>query len=132
MCAFSVISEWPRIECFTKPRLSLKFDYLVVSFMFELEYLLAFGLGAGLVALTPVVAAAAGKESSITKTVAGAGRGLTKQGLKVGLFMGGKVSGLVSGVKSGLNEVGESFGDILAEAKADMATSKNKTTSPKA
>ena len=28
--------------------------------MFELEYLLAFGLGAGLVALTPVVAAAAG------------------------------------------------------------------------
>ena len=62
--------------------------------MFELEYLLAFGLGAGLVALTPVVAAAAGKESSITKTVAGAGRGLTKQGLKAGLFVGGKVSGL--------------------------------------
>ena len=73
--------------------------------MFELEYLLAFGLGAGLVALTPVVAAAAGKESSITKTVAGAGRGLTKQGLKVGLFVGGKVSGLFSGVKSGLDEV---------------------------
>ena len=59
----------------------------VVSLMFELEYLLAFGLGAGLVALTPVVAAAAGKESAITKTVSGAGRGLTKQGLKAGLFV---------------------------------------------
>ena len=100
--------------------------------MFELEYLLAFGLGAGLVALTPVVAAAAGKESSITKTVSGAGRGLTKQGLKVGLFVGGKVSGLFSGVKSGINEVGESFGDILAEAKADMAAPKTKTASTKA
>ena len=100
--------------------------------MFELEYLLAFGLGAGLVALTPVVAAAAGKESSITKTVSGAGRGLTKQGLKAGLFVGGKVSGLFTGVKSGLNEVGESFGDILAEAKADMATPKTKTSSQKA
>ena len=100
--------------------------------MFELEYLVAFGLGAGLVALTPVVAAAAGKESPITKSVAGAGRGLTKQGLKVGLFVGGKVSGLFSGVKSGINEVGESFGDILAEAKADMAAPKTKTASPKA
>ena len=62
----------------------------------------------------------------------GAGRGLTKQGLKAGLFVGGKVSGLFTGVKSGLNEVGESFGDILAEAKADMATPKTKTSSQKA
>ncbi len=97
--------------------------------MFELEYLLAFGLGAGLVAITPVVAAASGKESPITKTVSGAGRGLTKQSLKIGLFVGDKVTGLFAGVKSGLNEVGESFGDILAEAKADMATSKSKTAS---
>jgi len=96
--------------------------------MFELEYLLAFGLGAGLVVLTPVVASAAGKDSSITKTVSGAGRGLTKQSLKVGLLVSSKVSGLFSGVKSGLNEVGESFGDILAEAKADLAAPKPKTT----
>ena len=43
--------------------------------MFELEYLLAFGLGAGLVALTPVVATAAGKDSSITKAVSVPGEG---------------------------------------------------------
>ena len=100
--------------------------------MFELEYLLAFGLGAGLVALTPVVATAAGKDSSITKAVSGAGRGLPKQSLKVGLLVSCRVSGLCSGVQSCLNEVGESFGDILAEAKADLAAPKPKSTTTKA
>ena len=33
--------------------------------MFELEYLVAFGIGAGLVALTPVAASVAGRESGI-------------------------------------------------------------------
>ena len=92
--------------------------------MFELEYLIAFGVGAGLVALTPVAASIAGKESEVTKTISGAGRGLTKQSLKVGLIIGSKFSGLFSGMKSGLSEVGESFGDILAEAKADLAEPK--------
>ena len=44
--------------------------------------------------------------------------------MKVGLLVGSKVSGLFKGVQSGLTEVGESFGDILAEAKADLAESK--------
>ncbi|MAI32282.1 MAG: hypothetical protein CMM07_11515 [Rhodopirellula sp.] len=92
--------------------------------MFELEYLIAFGVGAGLVALTPVAASVAGRESGVTKTISGAGRGLTKQSLKVGLIIGSKFSGLFSGMKSGLSEVGESFGDILAEAKADLAEPK--------
>jgi hypothetical protein len=100
--------------------------------MFELEYLLAFGLGASLVVLTPVVASAAGKDSPITKKVSGAGRGLTKQSLKIGLLVSSKVSGLFSGIKSGLNEVGESFSDILAEAKADLAAPKLKSTTTKA
>ena len=56
--------------------------------MFELEYLIAFGIGAGLVALTPIAASVAGKESGVTKTISGAGRGLTKQSLKVGLLIG--------------------------------------------
>ena len=99
--------------------------------MFELEYLVAFGIGAGLVALTPVVATVAGKESSVTKSISGAGRGLTKQSLKIGLVIGSKFSGLFSGVKSGLSEVGESFGDILAEAKADIAESKSGSTDTK-
>ena len=99
--------------------------------MFELEYLIAFGIGAGLIALTPVVATVAGRESSVTKSISGAGRGITKQSLKIGLVIGSKFSGLFSGMKSGLSEVGESFGDILAEAKADLAETKTKTGEPK-
>ena len=107
-----------------------------VSLMFELEYLVAFSLGAALVAITPVVATVAGRESSMTRTVSGVGRGLTKQGLKVGIVIGSTITGAFSGIKSGVNEIGESFGDILAEAKADLAeptkTSKVKTGTAKA
>ena len=109
---------------------------LVVFLMFELEYLVAFSLGAALVAITPVVATVAGRESSMTRTVSGVGRGLTKQGLKVGIVIGSTITGAFSGIKSGVNEIGESFGDILAEAKADLAeptkTSKVKTGTAKA
>ena len=96
--------------------------------MFELEYLIAFAFGAGLVAITPVAASVAGRESKLTKSISGAGRGITKQGLKLGIVVASKASGLFSGMKSGLSEVGESFGDILAEAKADLAESKSNPT----
>ena len=92
--------------------------------MFELEYLVAFALGAGLVAITPIAASVSGSESKLTKAISGAGRGITKQGLKVGIVVGSKASGIFTGLKSGLSEVGESFGDILAEAKADLAENK--------
>lgn len=109
---------------------------LIVAFMFELEYLVAFSLGAALVAITPVVSTVAGRESSVTRTISGIGRGLTKQGLKVGIVIGSTITGAFSGLKSGVNEIGESFGDILAEAKADLAepskTSKVKTGTAKA
>ena len=108
---------------------------LTMAFMFELEYLVAFSLGAALVAITPVVSTVAGRESSVTRTISGIGRGLTKQGLKVGIVIGSTITGAFSGLKSGVNEIGESFGDILAEAKADLAepskTSKVKTVTVK-
>ena len=89
--------------------------------MLELETLLAFGLGAGLMALAPVVAAVAGKESKITGAVSGTGRSITKQGLKLGLVVADKTSNAVKGIGRGLAEVGESFTDVLAEARADLA-----------
>jgi len=91
----------------------------------ELETLLAFGIGAGLVALAPVVAAIAGKESKITHGVTQAGRNLTKQGVKVGLVVADKAGAAVRGIGNGLSEVGESFNDIFAEAKADLAQAKD-------
>ena len=109
---------------------------LIVAFMFELEYLVAFSLGAALVAITPVVSTVAGRESSVTRTISGIGRCFTKQGLKFGIVIGSTITGAFSGLKSGVNEIGESFGDILAEAKADLAepskTSKVKTGTAKA
>ena len=92
--------------------------------MFELEYLVAFALGASLVAITPIAASVSGRESRLTKAISVAGRSITKQSLKVGIVVGSKASGLFTGVKSGLSEIGESFGDILAEAKADLAETK--------
>jgi hypothetical protein len=92
--------------------------------MFELETLAAFGIGAGLMALAPVAAAVFGKESSLATSVGSTGRKLTKGSLKVGLFVVNKTSSAAKVVGSGLAEVGETFGDILAEAKTELGQAK--------
>ncbi|MCX5944785.1 MAG: hypothetical protein NTZ53_05625 [Cyanobacteria bacterium] len=92
--------------------------------MFELETLLAFGIGAGLVVLAPVVAAVLGKESQLAASVGSTGRNLTKKSLKVGLYVVDKTASAAKVVGSGLAEVGETFGDILSEAKTELSQSK--------
>jgi len=99
--------------------------------MLELETLAAFVIGAGLMALVPAVAAVAGKESKLTTAVSNTGRSITKQGLKVGLVVADKTSGVVKSVGRGLSEVGESFTDVLAEAKNDLAQTKPATDASK-
>ncbi|MBM5817353.1 MAG: hypothetical protein FJ083_12450 [Cyanobacteria bacterium K_Offshore_surface_m2_239] len=100
--------------------------------MLELETLAAFFIGAGLMALVPALSAVAGKDSKITTAVANTGRTITKQGMKVGLVVVDKTSGVVKSVGRGLSEVGESFSDVLAEAKDDLAQSKNAPAAPEA
>jgi len=92
--------------------------------MFELEALIAMGIGAALVAVAPVVASVTGREHRITTAISGAGRNLTKQGFKLGLCIADRSSGLVRRVGAGLSEAGESFTDLLAEAKADLEQAK--------
>jgi len=92
--------------------------------MFELEALIAMGVGAALVAVAPLVASVTGREHRITNAISGAGRSLTKQGLKVGICIADRSSGLVRRVGQGLSEAGESFTDLLAEAKADLEQAK--------
>jgi hypothetical protein len=92
--------------------------------MFELETLLAFGIGAGLVALAPAAKALLGKESKLAASMGTTGRNLTKTGLKVGLVVVDKTASAVKGVGSGLANVGETFGDLLAEAKSELSQSK--------
>ena len=98
--------------------------------MFELETLAAFGIGAGLVIISPLLARVVGKDHAITQGVSNTGRNVTKTGVKLGLWVGDKVGGVFESVKSGVGEVGETFGDIYAEARADMtpetSTSKSK------
>jgi hypothetical protein len=88
--------------------------------MFELEMLVAFGVGAGLVALAPAVAAVTGG-NKLSRTMASTGRDLTKRGLKVGVVVADKVSEVTKSVVHNVSEMGESFNDLVAEARADLA-----------
>jgi hypothetical protein len=92
--------------------------------MLQFETLIAFGIGAGLVALAPVVGFIAGKGSNLATSVGFAGRNLTKKGLKIGLKVTDRAGSAVRSIGNSFSEVGESFSDILAEAKADLAQPK--------
>lgn len=92
--------------------------------MFELETLIAMGVGAALVAVAPVVASVTGREHRLANAISGAGRKVTKQGLKLGICLADRSSELVRRVGHGLSEAGESFTDLLAEARADVEQAK--------
>ncbi|MEN9877733.1 MAG: hypothetical protein RLZZ158_772 [Cyanobacteriota bacterium] len=99
--------------------------------MFELEMLVAFGIGAGLMALAPAVSAVTGG-SKLSRSMAETGRDLTKRGLKVGVVVADKVSEVTHSMVHNVSEIGESFNDLVAEARADLvqeraAASKNGT-----
>ena len=87
--------------------------------MFELEVLVAFGIGAGLMALAPVVATVTGGDK-LSRGMADAGRDLTKRGLKVGVIVINKVSEATTSFVHNVSELGESFNDLVAEARADL------------
>jgi hypothetical protein len=87
--------------------------------MFELEVLVAFGIGAGLMALAPAVAVVTGG-NKLSRSMADTGRDLTKRGLKVGVIVIDKVSEATTSVVHNVSELGESFNDLVAEARADL------------
>ncbi|MFN7898438.1 MAG: hypothetical protein ACK5N0_02070 [Synechococcaceae cyanobacterium] len=88
--------------------------------MFELEMLVAFGIGAGLMALAPAVSAVTGG-SKLSRSMSETGRDLTKRGLKLGVVVADKVSEASKSVAHNVAELGESFNDLVAEARADLA-----------
>ena len=88
--------------------------------MFELEVLAAFGIGAGLMALAPAVAAVTGG-NKLSRGMADTGRDLTKRGLKVGVILIDKVSEATTSFVHNVSELGEGFNDLVAEARADLA-----------
>lgn len=85
--------------------------------VFELETLIAFGLGASLVALAPVVRKYGNVE--LGDSMQNAGRSMAKQGIKVGVTVAGVAGAAVRGVAKRAAEAAESVGDLVAEVRSE-------------
>ena len=86
--------------------------------MFELETLLAFGVGAGLVALAPMVRRMG--HVSLGDSMGQAGRSMAKGGIKVGVTVAGVAGTAARSVAKHAAEAAESLVDLVAEAKSEM------------
>ncbi|WP_255442095.1 hypothetical protein [Synechococcus sp. PROS-7-1] len=93
----------------------------VVHAMFELETVLAFGVGAGLVALAPMVKRFGNPQlgDSMNQT----GRSMAKSGIKLGVTVASAAGAAAKGVARGAAEAAEGLGDLVAEAKHEMESS---------
>ena len=87
--------------------------------MFELETLAAFGAGAALMALAPVVRKMGNQE--LGDSMGHAGRKMAKSGVKVGLVAADVAGKVAKNVAKNAAEVAESFVDLVEEAKSDTA-----------
>ena len=85
--------------------------------MFEFETIAAFGAGAALMALAPVVRKMGNQE--LGDSMGQTGRTMAKTGVKVGLVAAGAAGKVVQGVTKGAAEVAESFIDLVEEAKSE-------------
>ena len=86
--------------------------------MFELETIAAFGAGAALMAMAPVVRKMGNQE--LGDSMGQAGRTMAKNGVKVGLVAAGAARKVARGVAKGAAEVAESFVDLVEEAKSEQ------------
>ena len=86
--------------------------------MFELETLLAFGVGAGLVALAPMVRRLGNPQLGDSMT--NVGKTMAKGGIKVGVTVAGAASKAAQSVASHAAEAAESIADLVAEVRSEM------------
>lgn len=105
--------------------------------MFELETLAAFGAGAALMAMAPVVRKLGNQE--LGDSMGQAGRKMAKSGVKIGLVAVGTAEKVAKGVAKSAAEAAETFVDLVEEAKSEKPSSesdaaskitKNKSTAP--
>ena len=87
--------------------------------MFELETVLFLGLGAGLMALAPLVRNAGNHK--LGDSMAQSGRSMAKGGVKLGVVVAGAAGGAASYVARQAAEAAESFVDLVVEAKSELA-----------
>jgi len=86
--------------------------------MFELETVLAFGVGASLVALAPMVRRMGNHQ--LGDSMSHVGKSMAKGGIKVGVTVAGVAGTAARNVARGAAEAAESFIDLVAEAKTEM------------
>lgn len=86
--------------------------------MFELETLLAFGVGAGLVAFAPMVRRLGNQQ--LGDSMHQVGRSMAKGGIKVGVTVAEAAGTAVRSVSRHAAEAAESFGDLVAEARTEL------------
>jgi hypothetical protein len=86
--------------------------------MLELETLLAFGVGAGLVALAPMVRRLGNHQ--LGESMTNAGKGMAKGGIKVGVTVATVASKAAQSMVSHASEATESFMDLVAEARTEL------------
>ena len=86
--------------------------------VFELETLLAFGVGAGLVAFAPMVRRLGNPQ--LGDSMHQAGRSMAKSGIKVGVTVAEAAGTAARSVARHAAEAAESFGDLVAEARTEL------------
>ena len=99
-----------------------------LKLMFELETLAAFGAGAALMAMAPVVRKLGNQE--LGDSMGQAGRTMAKSGVKIGLVAVGTAEKVAKGVAKGAAEVAETFVDLVEEAKSESSNSVDASSSP--
>jgi hypothetical protein len=86
--------------------------------MFEFETVLAFGVGASLVALAPMVKRMGNHQ--LSDSMSSVGKSMAKGGIKVGVTVAGVAGTAARNVARTAAEAAESFVDLVAEAKSEM------------
>ncbi len=104
--------------------------------MFEFETVLAFGVGASLVALAPVVRRMGNHQ--LGDSMSNVGKSMAKSGIKVGVTVAGVAGTAARSAARTAAEAAESFVDLVAEARSEMddsaeaaETSKSKASTSK-
>lgn len=98
--------------------------------MFELETVLAFGVGAGLVALAPMVRKLGNPQ--LGDSMNNAGRSMAKNGIKLGVTVAGAAGAAAKSVARQAAEAAETFGDLVAEARTELDTAETLPSNGKA
>ena len=86
--------------------------------MFEFETFLAFGVGASLMALAPMVRRMGNHK--LSDSMSSVGKSMAKTGIKVGVTVAGVAGSTARNVARTAAEAAESFVDLVAEAKSEM------------